>query len=138
MKTHIKIGSRVCHIEISELNENLIKVDLDGSCYFFSKNELGELIQVTPGSAELQSLGEKTDVFLETLAEKEIKTPIAGTISTIEVRKGENVKPGQKVATLIAMKMENEIISETAGIVQDIKVKEGQTVNTGQILIVLE
>ena len=138
MQTKIKIGSKLYRVEISELDENLLRVKVDGNDYFFSKNELGELVPVVPqGNEELRSLL-REEVFLEALAEKEIKSPIAGTISTIEVKEGEALKPGQKVVTLIAMKMENEIISETVGIVEAVKTKEGQFVNAGDVLIVLK
>jgi len=138
MQTKIKIGSKLYRVEISELDENLLRVKVDGNDYFFSKNELGELVPVVPqGNEELRSLL-REEVFLEALAEKEIKSPIAGTISTIEEKEGEALKPGQKVVTLKAMKMENEKISETVGIVEAVKIKEGQFVNAGDVLIVLK
>jgi len=138
MRTKIKIGDKSYQVEISELKEDLVKVRVEGTDFFFSKNEFGEIVPVEAQDKMLKTLADESGVYLETLTEKEIKSPIAGTLSTIEVEKGDSLKPGQKVATLIAMKMENEIISETAGEVQEIKVKEGQFVNAGDILIVLK
>lgn len=138
MRTKIKIGDKSYQVEISELKEDLVKVRVEDTDFFFSKNEFGEISPVEAQDERLKTLAEEGGVYLETLAEKEIKSPIAGTLSTIEVKKGDNLKPGQKVATLIAMKMENEIIAETVGEVQEVKVKEGQFVNTGDILIVLK
>jgi len=137
MKTKIKIGDKSYQVEISELKEDLVKVRVGDANFFFSKNEFGEIVSVEAQDEKLKTLVEESGVYLETLAEKEIKTPIAGTLSTIEVKKGDNLKPGQKVATLIAMKMENEIIAETVGEVKEIKVKGGQIVNSGDVLIVL-
>ncbi len=138
MKTKIKIGDKSYQVEISELKKDLVKVRVEDTDFFFSKNEFGEIIPVEAQDERLKTLAEENGVYLETLAEKEIKSPIAGTLSTVEVKKGDNLKPGQKVATLIAMKMENEIIAETVGEVKEIKVKEGQFVNAGDILIVLK
>ena len=137
MKTKIKIGDKFYQIEVSELKENLIKVRVEDTNFFFTKNEFGEIIPVD--EVKESTLGVKEgEVCWEALVEKEIKSPIAGTISSINVKKGERVKPGQKIASLIAMKMENEIISEGCGQVQEIKVKEGQFVNTGEVLIILK
>ena len=133
MKTAIKIGDKVYQIEISEIKENLLKVKVNDKEYIFSKEELIELPQQNLPESQKES-----EVISPGLAEREIKSPLAGTISSIFVKKGETIKPGQKVVTLIAMKMENEIVSEGYGKVKEIKVKENQFVNTGDTLIILE
>jgi len=138
MRTKIKIGEKSYNIEISEIKEDLIKVRVDDKDYFFTKNNLGELIPVDTRTKDFGVLVEEGEVLWETLAEKEIRSPIAGIISSIDVKKEEAVKPGQKVATLIAMKMENEIISEISGIVKEIKVRENQFVDTGEVLVLLK
>ncbi len=138
MKTKIKIGEKIYQVEISETKENLIKVRVDDKDYFFTKNKFGELIPVDARTKDFGVLVEEGEVLLETLAEKEIRSPIAGIISSINVKQGQALKPGQKVATLIAMKMENEIILETSGIVKEIKIKENQSVDAGEVLIILE
>ncbi len=135
MKTEIKIGDRVYQIEISEPQENLLKVRVNDKDYFFIKNEFGELSLIEDFKP---TEGEYSEIILEGLAEKEIKSPIPGTISSLYVKIGEKVKPGQKVITLISMKMENEIISESYGKIKEIKVKEGQFVNSGDTLMILE
>lgn len=138
MKTKIKIEEKVYQVEISEIKENLIKVRVDDKDYFFTKNKFGELIPVDTRTKDFGVLIEESEVLWETLAEKEIRSPIAGIISSINVKPGEVIKPGQKVATLIAMKMENEIVSEISGIVKEIKIKENQSVDAGEVLIILE
>jgi len=135
MKTKIKIGDRAYQIETTEIKEDLLKVRVNDKDYFFTKNEFGELVCLE--DFQEPSLKEN-DILLENFKEKEIKSPLAGTISALYVKKGEKIKPGQKVATLISMKMENEIISEGYGRVREIKVKENQVVNTGDVLITLE
>lgn len=138
MKTKIKIGEKAYQVEISEIKENLIKVRVDDKDYFFTKNNLGELIPVDTRTKDFGVLIEEDEVLWETLAGKEIRSLMAGIISSINVKLGEALKPGQKVATLIAMKMENEIVSEISGIVKEIKIKENQLVDAGEVLIILE
>lgn len=138
MKTKIKIGEKTYQVEISEIKENLIKVRVDDKDYFFTKNNLGELIPIDTRAKDLGVLVEEDEVLWETLAGKEIRSLMAGIISSINVKPGEALKPGQKVATLIAMKMENEIVSEISGIVKEIKIKENQSVDAGEVLIILE
>lgn len=138
MQTEIKIKDKIYKIEIFETEKGLIRVKINGEDYFFTKNKLGELISVQSESKTLTVDQEENGVVLEGLNEKEIKSPIAGIISTIDVKKGEEIKLGQKVITLIAMKMENEIVAETSGIVKEIKVKDSQFVNSGEVLILLD
>ena len=138
MKTKIKIGEKTYQVEISEIKENLIKVRVDDKDYFFTKNNLGELIPIDTRTKNFGVLVEEDEVLWETLAGKEIRSLMAGIISSINVKPGEALKPGQKVATLIAMKMENEIVSEISGIVKEIKIKENQSVDAGEVLIILE
>ena len=134
MKTDIQIGDKVYQIEISEPQENLLKVMVNDKEYFFTKNELGELSSIEDFHPSLK----ETEIIPKGRTEREIKSPLAGVISAIMVKKGEKIKPGQKVVTLIAMKMENEIISEGYGKIKEVKVKEDQFVNSGDILITLE
>ena len=138
MRTKIKIGEKTYDVEISETTENFIRVRIEDKDYFFAKNEFGEIIPVEKESIDFGVLTKESEVIWETLAEKEIKSPIAGTISAIYVKEGDKIRPNQKVATLISMKMENEIISETSGVVKEIKVKENQFVKSNDVLIVLE
>jgi len=133
MKTSIKIGDKIYQIEIAETSNGL-KVLVNNKEYFFTKNELGELSSVEGFKSSLK----ETEIISGARIEKEIKSPLAGVISAVMVKKGEEIKPGQKVVTLISMKMENEIISEGYGKIKEIKVKENQFVNSGDILIVLE
>ncbi len=138
MRTKIKIGKNTYHIDISEIKENLLKIRVDDEDYFFTEDRSQNLVPIErkdyPSLKDSSDNGAVCGVF----EEKEIRAPIAGTISKIYVRKGEEVKPGKLIATLLSMKMENEIISETCGKVKEIKVKEGQFINTNEVLITLE
>lgn len=138
MQTEIKIKDKIYKIEILEMEKGLIRVKVNREDYYFTKNKLGELVSVQPKSKKAAPELEDNGIVLDGLNEREIRSPIAGIVSTIDVKKGEEIKLGQKVATLIAMKMENEIVAETSGMVKEIKVKDNQFVNSGEILILLD
>lgn len=67
-----------------------------------------------------------------------VKSPLPGTIISINVNLGDAVKIGQKLIILEAMKMENNINSDKEGVVAEIKVKKGESVMEGQIMLVIE
>ena len=58
-------------------------------------------------------------------------------IISIDVKEGQAVKKGQKVAVLEAMKMENEITADSDGTVAAILVQKGDSVLEGAELIKL-
>ena len=62
---------------------------------------------------------------------KNITSPLPGVILSVDVKEGQAVKRGQKVAVLEAMKMENEILSEFDGTVTAVLVNKGDSVLEG-------
>lgn len=69
---------------------------------------------------------------------KIIKAFIPGIIRTIYVKKGDEVRRGDRLLVLEAMKMENQILSPTRGIVKKICVESNKVVSKGEVLIELE
>ena len=67
-----------------------------------------------------------------------MKAPLPGTITSIEVAVGQEVKAGDTVVVLEAMKMQNNIEAEKDGKVTAICVKPGQAVLEEDALIVIE
>ena len=138
MQTEIKIGDTVYRIKIEEMGENALKVEVNGKEYFFDKSKLHEPEFTGFFPQDLDAATKENGVISKERIEKEIKSPLAGTVSSIAVKVGQGIKPGEKVMTLIAMKMENEIVAEGYGKIQEIKVKENQFVDNGDTLIILE
>jgi len=75
---------------------------------------------------------------VETKKEKELKSPMPGLVTAIEVKQGDLVVAGQGVVIVEAMKMENELKAKFDGKVKSIKVKEHQAVDKDEVLIVFE
>ena len=59
---------------------------------------------------------------------KSILSPLPGVIISVDVKQGDSVKRGDKVAVIEAMKMENEILSDCDGTVTAVHVQKGDTV----------
>jgi len=66
-----------------------------------------------------------------------IKSPLPGTISSINVKVGDQVKRGAVLLVMEAMKMENNIMASRDGQVKAIHVTVGQTVAQDDALIEL-
>ena len=124
MKFKIKIKGKEYEVEIVEL-EGGTKIKIGDKEFFFQKEKK---------EISLPSVSFKKRDFLK----KEIRAPIAGTISEIFVKEKDFVKKGEKVLILSAMKMENEIVSDFEGRVKKIFVKKDQNVKEGEVLILLE
>lgn len=67
-----------------------------------------------------------------------VKAPLPGTITSIEVSVGQEVKVGDTLVVLEAMKMANNIEAEKDGKVTAICVKNGQSVMEDDPLVVVE
>ena len=73
----------------------------------------------------------------EGLGSVRIESPMPGTIISVKVKAGQEVKRNQVVAVLEAMKMENDIVAAQDGIVVSINVANGESVETGQLLVTM-
>ncbi len=66
-----------------------------------------------------------------------VTAPLPGTITKLNVTKGQNIKRGEVLCTLEAMKMENEITAPAGGIIVKTEVQQGSAVQTDDILVVI-
>lgn len=69
---------------------------------------------------------------------EQILAPMPGSIITVSVSNGQQVKKGQVLLTFEAMKMENEIMCPRDGIVASLNVTQGASVDTGTLLCVIQ
>lgn len=67
-----------------------------------------------------------------------IKSPLPGTVMSIDVKVGDTVTQGAKVGVLESMKMENDIRTSKGGVVKQILVSAGDTVQEGDDLMIIE
>ena len=64
-----------------------------------------------------------------------VRSPLPGVIISVDVKEGQAVRKGQKVAVLEAMKMENEIQADADGTVAAVLVHQGDSVLEGAELV---
>ncbi len=108
-------------------NEEKVSVFLNGKRY--------ECVLEDERTLRLKRLGV---LKVEIKKEKELKSPMPGLVTAIEVKVGDMVVAGQGVIIVEAMKMENELKAKFDGKVKTIKVKEHQAVDKDKVLIVFE
>src|SRR6056297_3054456 len=105
MKLEIEIKGKKKKIEIHEDND-YVKVKVGEKSFKFQKNNKKKEEEISVANANIPK---------KEFKEKEIKAPIAGTITKIFVKEGEKFKKNEKIISLSAMKMENEIASDFKG-----------------------
>ena len=66
-----------------------------------------------------------------------VNAPLPGSIFSIPVKVGDQVKEGDAVIIMESMKMETEVHASTSGSVKSILVQEGQNIKTGDALLVI-
>lgn len=123
-KKKIKTNTKEYDILIDKTVKN-VQVSINGKSYFFENKDT-----LIAEDDILSTTGKKNS--------KIVKSPLSGTISIVSVKKGEDVKKGDKLLTIIAMKMENEIVSEGDFKVKEVKVKKDQSVNQNDTLVIFE
>lgn len=65
------------------------------------------------------------------------KSPLPGTITSINVTVGQKVNEGDTILVLEAMKMQNNIEAENSGTITSILVKPGDAVMEGSVLVTI-
>ncbi len=168
MKYLVQIEDKSYQVDIVEQNgEALIRLDGQpvraDSVQIKAKNFVSFLFNNKSFDLEYSKKGENISVFLngkrydciledertqkfkrleslrvDTKKEKELKSPMPGLVTGIEVKEGDFVVAGQGVMIVEAMKMENELKAKFDGKVKTIKVKEHQAVDKDQVLVVFE
>lgn len=66
-----------------------------------------------------------------------IKSPLPGIIISIDVKEGQAIQRGQKVAVIEAMKMENDILAESDGTITAIHAHKGDSVLEGADIVTI-
>ena len=67
-----------------------------------------------------------------------VSSPMPGTILSVNVEAGKNVKKGDVLVVLEAMKMENEIMAPKDAVVAAVHVNKGDSVDSGTPLVSLQ
>jgi len=120
-----------------------LKIAIDGKTYDVEVDDASEpaALEHTHALSTVQSavlptaaVGASSDLD-ET---KIVRSPLAGVVTRLQVRSGEDVKVNQLLLLMEAMKMEIKIAAHSPGIVKSIEVAIGDAVRPNQVLVCLE
>ncbi|MDD5819226.1 MAG: biotin/lipoyl-binding protein [Bacteroidales bacterium] len=129
------IGGKKYEVAVSGIEGNVADVSVNGVAY---KVEIEEgaapaaVSAASPAAAPAAQAKAPAAAPAPTPAAagagKSILSPLPGVIISVDVKQGDSVKRGDKVAVIEAMKMENEILSDCDGTVTAVHVQKGDTV----------
>ena len=135
------IDGKEYKVEIGEINaENVAEVTVNGEQYAVQMEQPAEpeKKKVELGKPAAAETSEEAAPAVAINSSAAVKAPLPGTITSIEVTVGQEVKAGDTVVVLEAMKMQNNIEAEKDGKVTAIAVKVGQAVLEDDPLVVIE
>ena len=136
-----KINGKDYNVAIGEANGKMLSVNVNGADY---QVELENEIAAAPvASAPAAKVSEAAPASAPAApkaasgAGTTVKSPLPGIIISIDVKEGQAVKRGQKIAVIEAMKMENDILAEADGTVTAIHVGKGDSVLEGADIVTI-
>lgn len=132
-----KINGSLYNVSINSLQKDTAEVVVNGREYIVNIESV-EKNQKSNQSAGSSELPKEEPGTTSKNAIRNIKSPLPGIIVEINVKPGDNVKKGQKIAVIEAMKMENEITADCDGVVSEIKVKVGDSVLEGAVISTMQ
>ena len=144
MKTYsFKINGKDYKVAIGEGSGNMLTVNVNGADY---EVELAQAQAGDTSAGAFARTGLRRNAEAEVSpaaakpaagAGKTVKSPLPGIIISIDVKEGQTVKRGQKVAVIEAMKMENDILAESDGTVTAIHASKGDSVLEGADIVTI-
>lgn len=136
------INGNTYKVAIGDIDNNVVKVEVNGSAYKVELPESTKPVKVAPraASAPRTATGEKviSKPAVASTGGYVVKAPLPGVVVSISVKVGDTVKGSDTVAMLEAMKMENAIHAGRDGKVKEINVNAGDSVLEGSPIITLE
>jgi biotin carboxyl carrier protein len=141
-----KIGGNQYDVTVNGIEGKLADVTVNGVNYQVElENEVSPAASAQapasvsgPQAIPLEGAqGVKTPTANNAVGGKKIGSPLPGVIISVDVKEGQAVKRGQKVAVIEAMKMENEILAECDGTITAVHVKQGDSVLEGADIVTI-
>lgn len=135
-KFKITIDGNNYEVTVNVTDHNTANVEVNGISYdvhYESKNTPAAAVTrktTAPAAPQVQVSAPQA-----ASSGSNIKAPLPGTIMTINVKVGDQVKRGETLIVMEAMKMENNIMANKDGQVKAIHVTSGQTVAQDDALI---
>ncbi len=145
-----KINGKDYAVKIGEASGRSLTVNVNGADYEVElENELAAAGDTSAGAFTRTGLRSNAEAEVSPAAAptapkaapagagKTIKSPLPGIIISINVKEGQAVTRGQKVAVIEAMKMENDILAECDGTITAIHAAKGDSVLEGADIVTI-
>ena len=141
-----KIGGNQYDVTVNGIEGKLADVTVNGVNYQVElENEVSPAASAQapasvsgPQAIPLEGAqGVKAPTANNAVGGKKIGSPLPGVIISVDVKEGQAVKRGQKVAVIEAMKMETEILAECDGTITAVHVKQGDSVLEGADIVTI-
>jgi len=137
------INGKKYEVAIGEVSEDTVTVTVNGETYKVEREseQAEEKPVVTapkpaaPSAAQIDAQNERQAAIAR--LRRSVVSPLPGTITSVNVKVGDEVKTGDVVLTLEAMKMDNHIETELTGTVTEVCCEAGQSVMEGDVLVVI-
>ncbi len=116
-------------VEVGDLSTDPAVVLVDGQKFEVKLEDIGTLIEDEKLPAEnIAESGSMSNL-------SEFRSPMPGTVITILVKIGEDVKVGQDLIVLESMKMQQTLKADCNGVVAEITVSEGDQILDGDLIL---
>tara|TARA_A100001037_G_scaffold52220_1_gene44249 strand:+ start:9566 stop:9958 length:393 start_codon:yes stop_codon:yes gene_type:complete len=125
----IRVEGKWYFVEVEDLSTDPAVVLVDGQKFEVKLEDIGSLIE------EKKLPDQNITESGSTSNRSEFRSPMPGTVITILVKIGEDVKVGQDLIVLESMKMQQTLKADDNGIVAEITVSEGDQILDGDLIL---
>ena len=132
-----KINGKNYEVNIGEAEGKMLHVNVNGADYQVELENAPVAAPVQPAPAAQTAAPAPAAAPKPAGAGVTVKSPLPGIIISVDVKEGQAVKRGQKVAVIEAMKMENEILAESDGTVTAVFARKGDSVLEGADIVTI-
>ena len=115
-----------------------LKITVNGTPYDVQVEEVGASAAPAAAPAVAPAAAPKAAPAAPAAGAEVVSSPMPGTILSVNVEAGKNVKKGDVLVVLEAMKMENEIMAPKDAVVAAVHVNKGDSVDSGTPLVSLQ
>lgn len=132
-----KINGKNYEVNIGEAEGKMLHVNVNGADYEVELENAPVAAPVQTAPAAQAAAPAPAAAPKPAGAGVTVKSPLPGIIISVDVKEGQAVKRGQKVAVIEAMKMENEILAESDGTVTAVFARKGDSVLEGADIVTI-
>ena len=136
-KYNLKINGKEYEVTIGEAEGKNLTVNVNGADYQVELENAPVAAPVQAAPVAQAAPAAPAAAPKPAGAGTTVKSPLPGIIISIDVKEGQAVKRGQKVAVIEAMKMENDILAEQDGTVTAIHANKGDSVLEGADIVTI-